>query len=493
MRPEPAATISTPVKSYILPETVSCMEQLAAILTVDELGAWMISVIAPLRFVFKLESTQKEVPDIIFTYHPDQYSATGNITGINPVTDHTDQEYCFRVNDQVAGKLTIYSSAGESAIDQTSFAELMQSLHNSLSICLARIVRRQELIDRQQEEINQYRKHLEDEKLYLQGEVNSNVTYADIIGQSEEMKKIFHQLSQVAGTDSTVLILGETGTGKELVAKAIHNSSPRKNGLMVKVNCAAMPANLVESELFGHEKGSFTGAMERRIGKFELANNGTLFLDEIGELPLELQSKLLRVIQEKEIERIGGKSVIKVNVRLITATNRDLYHEVETGRFRLDLFYRLNVFPILLPPLRSRKQDIPLLALHFLHKYARNNGKDIRNISGKAIKQMMAYHWPGNVRELEHLLERTVLETPGRTVDSVHLPDSRKRNHPTEQQEDFLKSHEENERDHILKVLNHCNGKIFGPGGAAEILGLKPSTLNSKIRKLGIIKNRAYS
>lgn len=493
MTPGPTATITTPVTSTILPETYSCMEQLAAIFTIDELGTWMISLVGPLPFVIKIESTQNEVPAIFFTFHPDQFSKTGNITSINPATDRVIQEYCYRVSDEVRGKLTIYSSTNEAAIGEQPSAALMQSLHNSISICLTRIVRRQELINRQQEEINQYRKHLEEEKLYLQGEVNSHVTYADIIGQSEEMKKIFHQLSQVAATDSTVLVLGETGTGKELVAKAIHYSSPRKNGLLVKVNCAAMPAHLMESELFGHEKGSFTGALERRIGKFELANNGTLFLDEIGELPLELQSKLLRVIQEKEIERIGGKSVIKANVRLITATNRDLYHEVETGRFRLDLFYRLNVFPILLPPLRSRKQDIPLLALHFMHKYARYNGKDIRNLSGKAIKQMMAYHWPGNVRELEHLLERTVLETPGRTVDSVHLPDLRKRSHSTEQKEDFLKSHEENERDHILKVLNHCNGKIFGPGGAAEILGLKPSTLNSKIRKLGIIKNRAYS
>jgi transcriptional regulator with GAF, ATPase, and Fis domain len=307
------------------------------------------------------------------------------------------------------------------------------------------------------------------------------------------MQKVFHQLSQVSFADSTVLILGETGTGKELVARAIHNSSPRREKLMVKVNCAAMPANLIESELFGHERGSFTGATERRIGKFELANHGTLFLDEIGEMPTELQVKLLRAIQEREIERIGGKSTIKIDVRIIAATNRDLQKEVDDGRFRRDLYYRLNVFPILLPALRERKKDISVLVSHFLNKFSKNTGKPIKDVSSKVMKQLMAYEWPGNVRELEHLIERTLLTTSTKTIKEVHLPSHNNLKLKTALEDEYLKTYDENERDHIIRVLNKCNGKIFGPGGAADILNLRASTLNSKIKKLGIKKNKMYS
>jgi len=306
------------------------------------------------------------------------------------------------------------------------------------------------------------------------------------------MQKVFHLLSQVSFANSTVLILGETGTGKELVARAIHNGSPRKDRLMVKVNCAALPANLIESELFGHERGSFTGATERRIGKFELANHGTLFLDEIGEMPLDLQVKLLRAIQEKEIERVGGKTTIRIDVRIIAATNRDLQKEVDEGRFRRDLFYRLNVFPITLPPLRDRTEDMQVLVSHFVERYAKNTGKNIRSVSAKAMKELMAYHWPGNVRELEHLIERSVLMSSGDEIRDIHLPVMNRKELKKSLEDEYIKTFDENERDHLMKALEKCNGKIFGPGGAAELLGLNVSTLNSKLRKLNIKKDISY-
>lgn len=310
----------------------------------------------------------------------------------------------------------------------------------------------------------------------------------DIVGESFQVEQVFQLISVVAPVTSTVLITGETGTGKELIARAIHNASPRKAAPLVKVNCAALPPALFESELFGHEKGSFTGATERRTGKFELANNGTLFLDEVGDLPPDLQVKLLRAIQEKEIERIGGKGPIKVDVRIIAATNRHLQSDVDNGRFRRDLFYRLNVFPVFLPPLRDRKDDIPLLALHFIRKYSGVTGKKVGNISSKAMKQLLAYWWPGNIRELEHCIERNVLLSDGPTIKNIDLAVNEKR-YPREfPQDGYLKTFEENERDHILHVLHHCQGKIYGAGGAAEILKLKVSTLNSKMKKLGIKK-----
>lgn len=368
---------------------------------------------------------------------------------------------------------------------------LLKGVCSQISIALSNILAN-EKISKQLEEIRNYKEQLEEEKQYLQEEVSSGYSYSDIIGNGPEIQKVFHQLSQVSFTDSTVLILGETGTGKELVARAIHNSSPRREKLMVKVNCAAMPANLIESELFGHERGSFTGATERRIGKFELANHGTLFLDEIGEMPPELQVKLLRAIQEREIERVGGKSTIRIDVRIIAATNRDLQKEVDEGNFRRDLFYRLNVFPIVMPALRERKKDIPLLISHFINKYSKNTGKPVKVVSKKVMKQLIAYEWPGNVRELEHLMERTLLTTTTKTIKDVHLPLHNKQELRKALEDEYLKSHEENERDHIIRVLNKCNGKIYGPGGAADILRLRVSTLNSKIKKLGIKKNKMY-
>src|SRR5690606_17455382 len=268
---------------------------------------------------------------------------------------------------------------------------------------------------------------------------------------------------------------------------SIHNASLRKNKLMVKVNCAALATNLIESELFGHEKGSFTGAVERRIGKFELANKGTLFLDEIGEMPLETQVKLLRVIQERELERVGGSTTIKVDVRIIAATNRNLEEEVKAGRFRSDLYYRLNVFPITLPPLRERIVDIEPLAEFFLGRYSLQSGKAVTGIAPKAMAKLKAYHWPGNIRELEHLIERSVLLAEGRVLQDIHLP------HQTgDEGLDNLhllnKTLEEMERAYIIEVLKRCSGKIAGSGGASELLDLPSTTLHSKIKKLGILK-----
>jgi formate hydrogenlyase transcriptional activator len=361
---------------------------------------------------------------------------------------------------------------------------LFQGISAQIAIALANALAG-EKIKRQFDEINTYKQQLEEEKSYLQQEIVDEFNNTEIIGKGPEMQKVFVLLSQVSYANSTVLLLGETGTGKEIVARAIHNGSPRKGKLMVKVNCAALPVNLIESELFGHEKGAFTGAYEKRIGKFELANHGTLFLDEIGELSPEMQAKLLRVIQEKEIERIGGRTTLKVDVRIIAASNRNLQKEVEEKRFRIDLFYRLNVFPITLPPLRERSEDIPLLAKHFLEKYARNSGKKVTSFSQKVVQDLLTYPWPGNVRELEHLIERSVLLATGPVIRELHLPFHDSRSMP---EGHHLKTIQENERDHILHVLRRCNGKIFGPGGAAAILGIPVSTLNSRIKRLGISK-----
>jgi formate hydrogenlyase transcriptional activator len=307
----------------------------------------------------------------------------------------------------------------------------------------------------------------------------------EMTSPGEAMSRVFTMINHVADSPTTVLINGETGTGKELVARAIHRLSRRSDRVMIKLNCAAIPANLIESELFGHEKGSFTGATERRIGKFELAHNSTLFLDEIGELPLELQSRLLRVLQEREIERIGGRTVIKTDIRIIAATNRDLQKEVLAGNFRPDLFYRLHVFPIQIPPLRDRKEDIPGLAAHFLIKYAREGRLSARSISPRVMKQLLVYDWPGNVRELEHLIERSILLASGPVIDELYLHLSKPAS-GIGMSGRYIKTICEVERDHILAVLKLCDGKISGEGGAAEKLRIAPTTLASKIKRLGI-------
>jgi len=309
--------------------------------------------------------------------------------------------------------------------------------------------------------------------------------FKEIVGQSQSMRVVLEHVKIVGASNISVLILGESGTGKELVAQCIHRISPRKLKPFVPVNCAALPANLIESELFGHEKGSFTGATDKRSGKFEQGHEGTVFLDEIGELPLDLQVKLLRVLQEKEVEPIGGRKK-KIDVRIIAATNRILEDEIAAGRFRLDLYYRLNVFPITLPPLRERKEDIPALANHFVNVYARMENKKVTGLADHVMQDMLNYAWPGNIRELENLMARSVLLANGSVIDALQLPNQRKATKTGLPGQ--IKSITENERDHILSALEKCNWKIQGPGGAAELLELNASTLSSRMKKLGIEK-----
>ncbi|KUJ62306.1 Fis family transcriptional regulator [Flavobacteriaceae bacterium CRH] len=359
---------------------------------------------------------------------------------------------------------------------------ILKGICSQISVAIANIQANEKLL--------LYKQQLEHENVYLKEQIKNIYNFTEIIGSGKQMQKVYHLMSLVAESNSTVLILGETGTGKELIARAIHNASHRKDKLMIKVNCAAMPANLIESELFGHEKGAFTGATERRIGKFELANNSTLFLDEIGEMPLEAQVKLLRVIQERELERVGGKDTIKVDVRIIAATNRNLEEEVAAGRFRSDLFYRLNVFPIYLPSLRERMEDVEALANFFVAKYNKNNGKNISRIAPKAMQQLHSYLWPGNVRELEHLIERSVLMTTDNVLREVYLPKKTEKNDAEENI--FSKSLEEMERLFIISALKRCNGKISGAGGAAEVLDIPGNTLHSKMKKLAITKSEYF-
>jgi transcriptional regulator with GAF, ATPase, and Fis domain len=330
-----------------------------------------------------------------------------------------------------------------------------------------------------------------DTKPVRKDEVRNQEGFNGIIGNSEAMQHIYEQISQVASSLSSVIIYGETGTGKELIAQAIHELSSSSHHSMIRINCASIPANLIESELFGHEKGSFTGATEQRKGKFEQANNSTIFLDEIGELPLALQGRLLRVLQEKEIERIGGNNTIKVNVRIIAATNRILEKEVAEGRFRSDLFYRLNVFPIHLPALRDRKEDIPLLADYFLKKINLKTGKKISGFSQKVIHAMSENAWPGNIRELENMIERSILTAKDSTIRKMDLPKifEQKMADPV-----FLsKTLHEVEKEHILKTVEKCKGRIFGSQGAALLLGLPATTLISKMQKLGIQKGHYFN
>lgn len=314
--------------------------------------------------------------------------------------------------------------------------------------------------------------------------------FSDLIGKSRKFLETLEKAKRVGGTDTSVLILGESGTGKELIAHSIHKISSRRHKPFIAVNCGALPANLIESNLFGHEKGSFTGADAKREGKFELADEGTIFLDEIGELPLELQVKFLRVLQEREIEPIGGKPK-KINVRVLAATNRDLEEEVAAGRFRIDLYYRLNVFPLVIPPLRERKEDIPLLADHFLKMYDSEEGRQPTVLSPAATDMLMKYDWPGNIRELENAIQRNVVLAKGPVIESLEIPSSKNGIDHGRNNKNGFKTMIENERDHILSVLESCNWKISGRGGAAEILDINVNTLNSRMKKLGIEKGNS--
>ncbi len=335
-------------------------------------------------------------------------------------------------------------------------------------------------------QITELRDRLTQEKKYLEDEINLEHRFEDIVGESTGLRSVLREIATVAPTDATVLIQGETGTGKELLARAIHRLSPRSERTFIKLNCAAIPAGLLESELFGHEKGAFTGAIARKIGRVELAHEGTLFLDEVGELPLDLQPKLLRALQEREIERLGGTRPIPINVRLIAATNRDLAKMVAEKEFRSDLFYRLKVFPVFAPPLRDRTADIPILVRHFVSRHARRMGKTIETIPPETMDALMAWKWPGNIRELENFLERAVILTRGPVL---HAPLAELESIQDEGEDEAASTNptlEAAERETILRALREAKGVIGGIGGAAERLGLKRTTLNSKMKKLGI-------
>ncbi len=338
---------------------------------------------------------------------------------------------------------------------------------------------------RTEDALRQAKERLTEEKLYLEQEIDTELGFEDIIGQSKALKAVMEDVSKVAKSDATVLLLGETGTGKELVARAIHRLSQRAGNAFIKSNCAAIPSGLLESELFGHERGAYTGALSKKVGRLELADNGTLFLDEIGEISLALQPKLLRVLQDQEFERLGGTQTLKVNFRLIAATNRDLGESVRAGEFRSDLYYRLNVFPIVLPPLRERRDDIPLLVEHFVLKASRRMNKSIKSIPTKTMDALMGWTWPGNVRELEHFIERSLILSTG-SVLAVPLGELQ----PLDARKSDDESLQAKEREHIMQALRESHGQISGLRGAAARLGLKRTTLQSKLKHLGINPHR---
>ncbi len=331
-------------------------------------------------------------------------------------------------------------------------------------------------------ELRQLHLRLEQEKLYLGREAQSPLRFDEIVGESPAISRLIGQIALVAPNDATALILGETGTGKGLVARAIHRASKRKDQPLVILNCAAIPTGLLESELFGHEKGAFTGAVSQKIGRLELANHGTLFLDEVGDIPLEIQPKLLRVLQDHEFERLGGIRTIKVDLRLIAATNRDLARSVAEKHFRSDLFYRLNVFPIRTPTLRERHDDIPLLVRYFVQKFSHQMNRSIETIPSETMDALVKWHWPGNVRELENFIERSVILSDGPALRSPLAEFRNETAHSTES------SLEETERQHIIRVLHETGGVIAGDAGAARRLGVKRTTLQSKMQRLGITR-----
>jgi transcriptional regulator with GAF, ATPase, and Fis domain len=335
-------------------------------------------------------------------------------------------------------------------------------------------------------EIKKLKNRLQAENIYLQQEIAKNYNFSNIIGHSNAISNVFLRVDQVAPTDATVLVLGESGVGKGMIAREIHARSARKDRPMITVNCTSLPANLIESELFGREKGAFTGAHVRQMGRFELADGGTIFLDELGEMPIDLQCKLLQVIQDGEFERLGSPRTIKVNVRIIVASNRNLEEEVRNGNFREDLFYRINVFPIMIPSLRQRKEDIPLLVNYFVAKFNKKMGKSIVTVSRESLNAFQEYHWPGNVRELENVIERAVIISQGTELQVMDqfvtfLKTEEPRGHE-------IKTLEELETDHILQTLQKTYWRIEGKKGAAVILGLNPSTLRARMKKYGIVQ-----
>jgi PAS domain S-box-containing protein len=410
------------------------------------------------------ELVRKDGTRIIVVAHGRPLSTGRRITAIRDITVHRKLEKALqkahdKLEQKVAERTAELVVAKEEAEIRKQIAETALS------------------------EIKKLKDQLEAERAYLQEEIQLENNHENIIGQSDGLKYVLYKVEQIAGSNTTVLVLGETGAGKELVARAIHGLSPRKNRALVKVNCAALPSNLIESELFGHEKGAFTGSHTRHLGRFEVANGATLFLDEIGELPLELQPKLLRVLQDGEFERLGSSRTIKVDVRIVAATNRNLEEEVRKGHFREDLWYRLNVFPITMPPLRDRMGDIPLLVDFYIGKITRRMGKIIENIPVGVMNALQDYHWPGNVRELENVLERAVINSSG---PKLRLVDELKK--PSKGSSTSQKTLEAVERSHIVQTLEQTHWKVGGKNSAAEILGLDRSTLRARMRKLDIQK-----
>ena len=369
-------------------------------------------------------------------------------------------------------------------------AEVLLRVHNLLEV---RLLYQQiedantlleETVRKRTEEIEQLKNRFQAESIYLQQDIDREFNFGEIIGRSAALEQVFFKVEQVAPQDTTVLLLGETGTGKGAVARAIHNRSARRDRPLVTVDCTALPANLIESELFGREKGAYTGSDARQMGRFELADHGTILLDEIGEIPLELQTKLLRVIQEGEFERLGNPRTIKVDVRIIAATNRNLLEEIARGRFRQDLFYRVNVFPITIPPLRQRKEDIPLLVNFFVAKFNKKIGRQFETVEKETLKTLQDYHWPGNVRELESVIERAVITSQG---TALRVLDRFETSRPAgEEAGHEVKALGDMERDHITQVLRKTGWRIEGKAGAAVLLALHPSTLRGRIRKYGI-------
>jgi len=374
---------------------------------------------------------------------------------------------------EVIGTLFI-GSRRESAFDPHS-AEMLLQMASQIAVAIDSVQASQQILELSNK--------LKEEKRYLEEEIRTEYSFDEIVGKSPVLKRVLKQVEVVAPTDATALIQGETGTGKELIARAIHNLSQRKEHTFVKLNCSAIPHGLLESELFGHEKGAFTGAIAQRIGRLELANRGTLFLDEVGDLPLELQPKLLRALQEREIERLGGRRTIIVDIRLIAATNRDLAAMVKEGLFRSDLYYRLRVFPVLIPPLRERREDIPLLVNYFVDKHAHRMNRRIEAVPSEVMNALVKWHWPGNVRELENFIERAVILTSGPTLRAPLAELTMPEETVAPSADSAL---ETAERDHILRIVREAGGVIGGPGGAAEKLGVKRTTLNAKLKKLGI-------
>jgi formate hydrogenlyase transcriptional activator len=371
----------------------------------------------------------------------------------------------------------------ETHLDLKRVKEALRKAHDELEERVkertAELAGAKEELQERFQEIEQLKLRLESENLYLQEEIKLLVEHAEIVGQSEAIRKVLAQAEQVARTGSMVLLLGETGTGKELLARSIHGMSSRKDRSLVTVNCASLPPTLIESELFGREKGAYTGALTRMVGRFEVADGSTLFLDEIGELSLDLQSKLLRVLEEGKFERLGSTKTLHVDVRVIAATNRDLPREVKEGRFRKDLYYRLNVFPLMIPPLRERPEDIPLLVWAFVREFKKRMGKEIESIPRKSIDALQSYPWPGNVRELRNVIERAMIVSSGKTL-AVQVP------RLTPSEEEDTPSLQDTERRHIVSVLERTGWRVAGKSGAAKILGLNHSTLFSKMKKLGI-------